>query len=72
MVDYHAAFDEMWSGLPVVRVVNWSALTPAFLDAEWAAIEERSRTAGYNVNKIYWPYWFDQLTRWMVDHQAAA
>jgi len=44
---------------PEVR--DWSALTPAVLEREWARIMREAPT--YNTNKLFWPYWLERLTR---------
>ena len=57
--------DESWwyprrhllASLPVVTVSDWSSVTPAFLEATWAAMEARS----YDVAPLYLPHWYDQI-----------
>lgn len=47
----------LFDGLPVVGVKNWSDVTPAFLEATWHQMQQRS----YSWEKIYAPYWLDKL-----------
>ena len=64
VIDYHPSFDELWAGLPVVRVRNWSHVTPAFLEGEWQRVERETQAGAYDMRKVYWPFWLERLTRW--------
>ena len=50
--------DELFAGLPVVRVEAWADVTPALLEAARA----RLRAEG-NLAKAHLPYWLHELTR---------
>ena len=54
--------DELWRGLPVVRVSDWSELTPALLDGEWARIQREVRTGALSWAKVYLPFWLHAHT----------
>lgn len=53
--------DELLDGLPVVRVANWSQLTPALLRAEWARIQAEAADGRVSWTKLYLPYWLAQM-----------
>ena len=58
-------FDEqnqLLDGLPVVRVREWAALTPALLEREWQFILEGVQRGSISWTKLYLPYWFHQHT----------
>ena len=57
--------DSLLDGLPVVRVANWSDLTPALLHAEWARIQRGVATGELSWTKLYLPYWFHTFTAHM-------
>ena len=60
VVEYNPAFEPMYETLPVVRVNNWTEVTPAFLERQWALIHNAS--AQFDMAPLYWPYWLAQLT----------
>ena len=49
-------------GLPVLRIRNWSAVTPAFLDREWEKLMLQARAGEVSWSKVYFPYWMEQYT----------
>ena len=61
IVDHDARLDEMWAGLPVVAVTNWSDVTPQFLEAEWRRMAGQEWAA----EKIYFPFWLGKLLETM-------
>ena len=61
IVDHDARLDEMWAGLPVVAVTNWSDVTPQFLEAEWRRVAGQEWAA----EKIYFPFWLGKLLETM-------
>ena len=56
--DPSPAMAELYEGLPVVRVRDWRAGTPEFLDTELA----RLRSEALDMKKLYLPYWIARLT----------
>ena len=61
-------FDEqnqLFDGLPVVRVRDWSALTPALLEREWQFIQEGVQRGSISWTKLFLPYWFHEHTAHM-------
>ena len=50
----------LYDGLPVVRVRDWRAVTPAALEAEWRRLD--GRRDDLDVAKLYLPYWLAELT----------
>ena len=71
LVDYNEAFDQLWDGLPVLQVKDWSLITPEYLRAEWKRMHGRS----YSLQKAYAPYWihaYGNLRSIAVDEPDAA
>ena len=66
VVDYIAAHDRLFEGLPVVRVKEWASVTPAFLEEEWARIQAAAAADRVDWRKAYFPYWFGQMTAHMT------
>jgi hypothetical protein len=62
-MDYHPVFAQLFEGLPVVWVRNWTEVTAVKLQAELRRIDN---TEFAEARKIYWPYWLYQLT-WAAD-----
>ena len=52
-------------GLPIVRVSNWSALTPAWLQQEWERIQHGVKAGTLSWTKLYLPYWLHKFTAHM-------
>ena len=65
LVKMVAEHDALLEGLPVVRVEDWAAVTPAFLDDEWARIQGEVTNGTISWTKAYFPYWFAQYTKHM-------
>lgn len=57
LIDHEPLLEELYAGLPVVMVQNWSAITPAFLRATWREMAGRK----WEWAKLYFPYWLDRL-----------
>eukprot|EP01012_Entosiphon_sulcatum_P017257 TRINITY_DN22050_c0_g1_i1.p1 TRINITY_DN22050_c0_g1~~TRINITY_DN22050_c0_g1_i1.p1 ORF type:complete len:482 (-),score=36.78 TRINITY_DN22050_c0_g1_i1:66-1490(-) len=59
LIDEAPGFHELWAGLPVVRVSNWSQVTPEYLRGLipqiWAQRES------YNIAKLFLPHWLYAL-----------
>ena len=62
VVQYFPEHDHLLQGLPVIRVTDWSAVTPAFLDSEWSRLQRAATAGAVQWTKVYLPYWFAQLT----------
>lgn len=62
VVDYESAHDRLYAGLPIVRVHDWSEVTPAFLEREWQRIQAEVEAGRLSWTKVYFPYWFAQYT----------
>ena len=62
LVDWDASIHmaRLYDGLPVVRVRDWRAVTPAALEAEWRRLD--GRRDELDVAKLYLPYWLAELT----------
>lgn len=54
--------DALFEGLPIVRVTDWSTVTPTFLDAEWERIQQQAARGELAWTKVHFPHWFAQLT----------
>jgi len=63
VVEFHPSFLELYRGLPVLQVRDWSEVTPAVLEKEWARIQAEKHS--YDTNKLYWPYWLHRFTKYM-------
>ena len=66
LVDDDPNLSEMWGALPVVRVQNWSAVTPAYLEALWQNITAGARGRTHargdaEWSRMYAPYWLSRL-----------
>ena len=62
VVDFHDTHADLFAGLPVVEVMDWSLVTPQWLASEW----ERIRASNmYDLTKAYFPFWFDRLINHM-------
>ena len=57
LVDYNAAHEPMWEGMPVVQIRNWADVTVPFLETTWAKMRDRP----YSWKKLYFPFWLDHL-----------
>ena len=69
--DGSAAMAELYDGLPVVRVRDWTRVTPAYLEREWERLEREHAAGRIDMRKLYVPYWVAQLTAHMVAPPAA-
>ena len=49
-------------GLPIVRVKDWSAVTPSFLGEEWERIQRGVKAGRLGWAKAYFPFWFGTFT----------
>lgn len=58
LVDADPALDGLYDGLPVVRVRNWSTITPAHLEALWRTMRASD---AYAWEKLYLPYWLARV-----------
>ena len=58
--------DALYEGVPIVRVSEWSEVTPRFLDEEWARLQAEAREGHIDWRKIYFPYWFGRFTAHMT------
>jgi len=54
--------DELLEGLPIVRVANWSDMTPASLHGEWVRILRGVQNGSLSWTKLYLPYWLSRFT----------
>ena len=70
VIDYFEEHDDLFDGLPVVRVRDWSAVTPEFLDAEWERLQVESRAGRVDWRKVYLPHWFARYTEHMTPSVA--
>ena len=43
--------------LPVVMIDDWAKVTPDFLNAKWAELEQKS----FDISMLYLPYWYDKI-----------
>lgn len=57
LVDADPLLEVLHEGLPVMHVRNWSLVTPAYLEAQWARFQQRK----VSLTKAYMPYWLSQL-----------
>ena len=65
MIQYFAEQDTLLEGLPVVRVSNWSELTPARLGIEWNRIQRGVDSGSLSWTKAYLPFWFHRFVAHM-------
>jgi len=56
LVDYDPFLSDMFLGLPVIFVRDWSEITPKYLRMQWKKITFNSYE--YDWKKLYAPYWF--------------
>ena len=57
LVDYDPKLLELWEGLPVVMVRDWTRITHELLNRIWRVM----RKEAWKMEKLYWPYWLGQL-----------
>ena len=62
VVDHFPAHDWLYDGLPIVRVKDWSAVTPGFLGEEWERIQRGVKAGRLGWAKAYFPFWFGTFT----------
>jgi hypothetical protein len=62
IVQYFPEQDALLDGLPVLRVRDWSLVTPAFLDAEWDRLQSEAVQGAVSWTKVYFPFWFHEYT----------
>ena len=67
VVQYFPEHDALLRGLPVVRVTDWSTVTPSFLDREWYRLQREAREGKVGLAKAYFPFWFAQFTAHMAE-----
>lgn len=65
VVQRFAEHGGLLEGLPVVRVDDWSTVTPAFLEREWARLQREAAEGKLSWTKVFFPYWLDQFTAHM-------
>jgi hypothetical protein len=61
VVDYHPAFEDLYRGLPVVQVKDWTELTQNFLSGEWTRITEEIQSNKLSHSKAFLPYWIGDI-----------
>ena len=66
VVDHSDDLAELWRGLPMVQVRDWSTVTPTFLESEWKRLQRQS----WDLKKAYWPYWFGRFSHHMASLDA--
>jgi hypothetical protein len=52
---------KLYGEMPAVIVSNWSSVTPAFLEAEWARIQRKAQQGAYDMRQAYFPYWYARM-----------
>ena len=57
VVEHFDEHDELLAGLPVVRVTDWSTLTPERLQKEWTRIRHATHAGSLSWTKLYLPFW---------------
>ena len=57
LVDHDPNLAEMWEGLPVVQVRNWSSVTPARLRRIWQDVQGHE----FNLAAAYFPRWLHAI-----------
>ena len=72
VVQRFAEHDALYAGLPVVRIDDWAAVTPAFLDGEWRRLQRAAAAGEVSWTKAYFPYWLAQYTAHMSEPRGAA
>ena len=72
VVSYFPEHDSLLKGLPVVRVTDWSLVTPSFLDEQWRQIRRRAAHGLLSATKAHFPYWFAQMTAHMSPPRTVA
>ena len=53
----HTNLAPVFEGMPVVRVHDWSKVTPSLLEAIWHRMQEHS----FDLRKAYFPYWIARI-----------
>ena len=62
VLDYDPNHDpELYAEMPAVVVSNWSSVTPAFLEAEWARIQREAQQGAYDMRRAFFPYWYARM-----------
>lgn len=62
VIQYFEEHDGLFEGLPVVRVTDWTQVTPAFLDHEWARLQRAAAEGRIGLAKAYFPWWLAKYT----------
>ena len=57
VIEHFDEHDELLAGLPVVRVTDWSTLTPERLQKEWTRIRRATHAGSLSWTKLYLPFW---------------
>ena len=52
---------KLYTAMPAVVVSNWSSVTPAFLEGEWARIQREAQQGAYDMRQAYLPYWYARM-----------
>ena len=66
--DPSRAVAELYEGLPVVRVKDWSQISTYFLRNELQRIQAAARRREIDLKKLYLPYWIARFTEHL--HEA--
>ena len=67
VVQFFPEHDELFDGLPIVRVRDWATVTPQFLDGEYGRLQREARAGHIGLAKVYFPFWFQQFTAHMSE-----
>ena len=67
VLEHFEEHNALLDGLPVVRVANWSELTPARLNSEWLRIRRAAREGTVSWTKLYLPFWLHTFVAHMQD-----
>ena len=52
IMDYQPWLEELRSELPVVTVTDWSQVTPKWLNAKYAEVQQKAADGIYNLAKV--------------------
>jgi hypothetical protein len=72
VIQHFPEHDALLRGLPVLRVRDWTAVTPSFLDKQWHRLQREAKQGRVGLTKAYFPYWFAQFTAHMGEVRGGA
>jgi len=52
---------ELYRGLPVIFIGDWTKVTAKYLLGKWKTIQANAARGDYDLRRLHWPYWLRRM-----------